>query len=315
MTASEDCVSFAAGLRDSLETRRKQLSAELTSGECLRHVLGKHLLAVEAMSDPELTTSILLLSHDGKRLSHAAAPRLPQSYCEAIDESEIGPCAGSCGTAAYLGRPVYVSDIAADPLWADYRHIALPHGLRSCWSTPIRDPDATVIGTFAVYRSTIGYPTKKEIEAIDLIAEHVAQAIMLARTVQDIQPAPPPPRRESPRLSLVATNEATRSPTDRSIRLLELADTLELKIPKLRQLSAGAGVKMPPRRLERRVSSAASSLRRSRHNASANRTQDHRSDRQISASLIGFPRASRPSFAAGCRPPIERRNITLNERR
>src|SRR3954469_11045769 len=158
---------FAPELRNFLQLRQSQAPAEITRGEDLAEVLTRDLLTIEAMADGDLITSILLLSDDRKRLSHGAAPRLPQSYCDAIDGSEIGPRAGSCGTAAYHGRPVYVTDIATDPLWADYRHIALPHGLRSCWSTPIRDPDGTVIGTFAVYRPTVSKPTKAAIEAID----------------------------------------------------------------------------------------------------------------------------------------------------
>src|SRR3982750_1400643 len=102
---------FAAALRDSLRSRRRQVPSELTNGETLEQVLSKHLLAVEALADGELITSILLLSTDGKRLFHGAAPRLPRGYRQAIDGSEIGPCAGSCGTAAYERRPVYVSDI------------------------------------------------------------------------------------------------------------------------------------------------------------------------------------------------------------
>ena len=144
---------FAAGLRESLQVRGTQVPDEFTRGDTLEHVLNRHLLTVERMSDRELLTSILLVSCDGT-LSHGAAPKLPRAYREAIDGTKIGPCAGSCGTAAYFGRPVYVADIASDPLWDDYRHHALPHGLRSCWSTPIRDSNGSLIGTFAIYRRT-----------------------------------------------------------------------------------------------------------------------------------------------------------------
>src|SRR5712691_656742 len=91
--------------------------------------------------------SILLFDPDGNRLRHGAAPSLPKSYIDAIDGSAIGPAAGSRGTAAYRRAPVIVSDIARDPLWADYRHLALPHGLRACWSTPIFASDGGVLGT------------------------------------------------------------------------------------------------------------------------------------------------------------------------
>lgn len=178
---------FASGLRESLQFRDRQVLPEITRGDSLEHVLDRHLLAVERMAQGSLITSILLLSLDGKRLSHGAAPNLPHEFREAIDGVEIGPEAGSCGTAAYFGKPVYVSDIAMDPLWDEYRHLALPHGLRSCWSTPIFDVDGSVIGTFAIYHREPGDPSQEEIDAIRLITRLVANAILWARGEQDLE--------------------------------------------------------------------------------------------------------------------------------
>ena len=177
-------MSFAAGLRQALELRQHDVVSELRRGDSLEDILDKHLLTVEQMSDSEILTSVLLLSPDGKHLTHGAAPSLPLPYREAIDGAEIGPTAGSCGTAAYLGRPVYVTDIATDPLWAAYRDLALPHGLRSCWSAPIRHADGEVMGTFAIYHRTISGPARDELDAIELITGNVARAITWARNPQ-----------------------------------------------------------------------------------------------------------------------------------
>jgi GAF domain-containing protein len=177
---------FLAGLGQSLRNRENLAPCELANGDSLERVLSRHLLAVEEMADGILT-SILLLDPDGKRLWHGSAPNLPPAYCRAIDGIVIGPSAGSCGTAAYCGDAVYVADIATDPLWADYRDLALEHDLRACWSTPIRDPDGAIIGTFAIYHRTVGGPTRDEIEAIAMITGHVAQAITLARGIQDLE--------------------------------------------------------------------------------------------------------------------------------
>ena len=94
---------------------------------------------------------MLLLDADGITLRGGAAPSLPEEYRRAADGIRIGPCAGSCGTAVYRKQPVVVSDISTDPLWAEYRHLALPHGLRACWSTPIANQEGAILGTFAVY--------------------------------------------------------------------------------------------------------------------------------------------------------------------
>jgi GAF domain-containing protein len=220
---------FAAQLRESLQFRKIQAPVEFTNGDDLEQVLERHLLTVEAMAEGELITSILLLSADGKRLSHGAAPGLPQSYREAVDGVEIGPSAGSCGTAAYLGRPIYVSDIATDPLWADWRDVALPLGLRSCWSTPIRDTGGAVVGTFAIYRRTTGCPTADEIEAIAMITEHVAQAIVLARDARRVNRS-----HRTSRLRLVVDQDSPPMvASDRESRLKSLVTRLQSKTAQL----------------------------------------------------------------------------------
>jgi C4-dicarboxylate-specific signal transduction histidine kinase len=54
---------------------------------------------------------------------------------------------------------VIVSDIATDPLWVDYRDLALAHGLRACWSTPMLSSAGKVLGTFAIYYREPRSPT------------------------------------------------------------------------------------------------------------------------------------------------------------
>ncbi|MGB8012356.1 MAG: ATP-binding protein [Terriglobales bacterium] len=98
-----------------------------------------------------MVCSVVLLDSDGETVRHGAGPSLPQEYIQAIDGSKIGPRAGSCGAALYRKQPVVVSDIANDPLWENYRHLAIPHGLRACWSNPIPAQDGNMLGTFAIY--------------------------------------------------------------------------------------------------------------------------------------------------------------------
>jgi len=121
--------------------------------------------AVEAQSAGTMC-SILILDPSGKCLSHGAAPSLPKVYVQAINGLAIGPKAGSCGSAAYLGTPVIVSDIIRNAMWDDYRHLALPHGLRACWSTPITSGEGKVLGTFALYYREPRKPTEREQEVV-----------------------------------------------------------------------------------------------------------------------------------------------------
>ena len=117
--------------------------------------------AVEQASDVEMMVSILILDKQGKHLLHGAAPSLPQAYNDAIHGAAIGPAVGSCGTAAFRGETVVVTDIADDPLWVDYRDLAMAHGLRACWSTPVKAADGRVLGTFAIYYREPRAPTQR----------------------------------------------------------------------------------------------------------------------------------------------------------
>jgi len=115
---------------------------------------------------PGLLCSVLLLENDGRTLRSSAAPGLPKEYCQAIDGFQVGPRAGSCGTAVYRKQQVVVADIACDPLWADYSALALRHGLRACWSTPIASQDGKILGTFAIYYREPRTPDAQHLQLI-----------------------------------------------------------------------------------------------------------------------------------------------------
>jgi GAF domain-containing protein len=148
----------------------------------LEQTLGELIRIVESTSRTGVLGSILLLDQDGVHLRHGAAPSLPDGYCAAIDGAEIGPCAGSCGTAAFRTEPVFVSDIANDPLWADFRELADAHGLRACWSIPIVTAGRKVLGTFAMYHREPREPTVRDLVLVDLVTQTAALVIDRDRT-------------------------------------------------------------------------------------------------------------------------------------
>jgi len=146
---------------EALREGRNQVLELIATAQPLPIILGAVTQLVEAQS-PRLLCSILLLDEDGVRLRHGAADRLPESDHQAIDGAVIGPRAGSCGTAAYRGCTVQVTDSATDPLRQDFRHLALPHGLRVCWSTPVHSAQNEVLGTFVLYLREPGEITPEE---------------------------------------------------------------------------------------------------------------------------------------------------------
>ena len=143
----------------------------------LEETLSELIRIVEASSQTGVLGSILLLDPDGQHLRHGAAPSLPKAYCEAIDGAPIGPAVGSCGTAAFRGRPVFVSDIENDPLWAGFKELALSNGLRACWSTPIITAGPKVLGTFAMYHREPREATVRDLVLVDLVTHTAAMVI------------------------------------------------------------------------------------------------------------------------------------------
>lgn len=136
---------------------------EIAAGAALTQVLDSVVSALEELM-PASRCSVLLLDHSG-RLRHASAPRLPAAYSASIDGLEPGPCAGSCGTAVYFGEPVIAEDVTTDLRWVQFRHLAAAHGLRACWSSPIRCR-SQVVGTFAVYHMTAYEPDQRDEELV-----------------------------------------------------------------------------------------------------------------------------------------------------
>ncbi|MGV3710804.1 MAG: PAS domain S-box protein [Gemmatimonas sp.] len=130
---------------------------------------------------PGSLCAIMLLDETGTKLATGASPNIPDSYNQLINGVSIGPSVGSCGTAIFRKARVIVSDIENDPLWADYKGVALPHNLRACWSTPIIDADGSVLGSFALYYPTVRHPTDSEISLVDDAVDLACVAIGQAR--------------------------------------------------------------------------------------------------------------------------------------
>ena len=177
---------FQAILRDVSERKQSEalLAAEkrilemIATGVQLKEILSELCLFIEEQRSGTLA-SVLLLNPDGLHLDCIAGPSLPKDWMEQMETLPIGPCAGSCGTAAYRGSPVIVSDISTDPLWdvPEHRAAALQHGLRASWSNPVLSSKGKVLGTFCMYYREPRTPTSQDLELIDLATHLVRVAI------------------------------------------------------------------------------------------------------------------------------------------
>jgi CBS domain-containing protein len=165
----------------------------ISSAAPLSNVLTRIVSEIERQ-EPGCHCSILLLDDSGRFLTGGVAPSLPEAYCAAIEGAPIGPQAGSCGTAAWRKAEVFVGDIASDPLWADYKDFALPHGLAACWSSPIMSAAGEVLGTFAVYwptpRGQVSADLRRNVEVSGALAavaiESEQREARLRRSIEEL---------------------------------------------------------------------------------------------------------------------------------
>ena len=162
--------------REALLAGENRVLEMVAKGNSLGDILDHLCRLVEELS-PGVLASLLVMDPNRRQLRHGAAPNLPKAYNDAIDGLVIGNSVGSCGTAAHRAEQVIVSDIANDPLWADFRELALAHSLRACWSTPIFSSEGRVIGTFAMYYREPHSPTPPEQDTIRHITHLAGVAI------------------------------------------------------------------------------------------------------------------------------------------
>ncbi|WP_432003215.1 SpoIIE family protein phosphatase [Streptomyces sioyaensis] len=159
-----------------LAAEQRVLLERIARDAPLSEILTGMALAIEELS-PNMIVSVLLADADGRHLRHGTGPSLPAFYNAAVDGIEIGERVGSCGTAAFLRRPVIVADIATDPLWEDYRELAEQAGVAACWSTPIMGASGRLLGTFAMYHRTPKAPNDKDVTLSSAFARIAALAI------------------------------------------------------------------------------------------------------------------------------------------
>ncbi|AWW75624.1 hypothetical protein CD351_14400 [Erythrobacter sp. KY5] len=150
--------------------RQQELLGRVALGGDRKAILSDIVRLAESQTGDEMLASVLLLSEDGKRLEIGGAPSLPAEYNAAIEGMEIGRGEDPCATAAATGESIFVADLATDPLWQNFRELALSHGLAACWSVPIKASDGSVLGTFANYYREPHEPSRLDREIIEVLA-------------------------------------------------------------------------------------------------------------------------------------------------
>lgn len=172
--------------RESFLHAQMHIMERIAAGAPLDEILHA-VIDVAESQDVRIRGSVLLLDPETRRLHHGAAPKLPLEFINAINGVEIGPAVGSCGTAAYMGQPIIVEDINSDPLWANYRDLAIRSDLQACWSMPIIGSTGQVYGTFAVYSDAPRSPDTAEMEWLKACSYMVSVVIERERATATLK--------------------------------------------------------------------------------------------------------------------------------
>ena len=128
---------------------------------------------------------VYLIDWSGSKFRIGAVPSLPATFNDPVDGLTVSPQVGPCGVAALTKTQVIATDLELDPLWQSsaIRPLALSHGIRSHWSTPIYSREERVLGTFAIFHREPASPTQIQ---QDLIAQvtHIA-SIAIERALSE----------------------------------------------------------------------------------------------------------------------------------
>src|ERR1700739_1774208 len=157
---------------EALLAAEKRTLEMIASGASLAEILESLCETIDGQTR-SIKSAVMLMDADGMHLRHAAGPRVPKGWIDAITPLKIGPAIGSCGSAAFLKQRVIVSDIATDPLWVDSRDAALSYGLRAAWSQPLLSKNQHVLGTFGMYYTEPRTPSETDLRLIEG-AGHIA---------------------------------------------------------------------------------------------------------------------------------------------
>lgn len=176
--------------QEQLLQRENDLLVLVHEGRPLTEILEQIALYGE-LFDPLVKVSILLYDEEKRELHHGVAPGLSEEYNDLLRAGlPIGPEVGSCGSAAYHRRPVFVSDIALDPRWTAFPVFVertAAQGLRACWSYPVIGTEGALLGTIANYRSETGEPGRASVQVLEWSARIAAIAIESRRNIMALR--------------------------------------------------------------------------------------------------------------------------------
>ncbi len=144
---------------ESLLAGEKRLLEMMAGGHSMTQILEALCQLVESTAGG-CCCSVVVVDPSGARLEQGAAPSLPSSFISSTLGRPLSVDSGPCAMAARLNEQVLSTDLASETRWGTaWRSMALAHGLRACWATPISSSTGQILGAFAIYYDKPQTPT------------------------------------------------------------------------------------------------------------------------------------------------------------
>lgn len=163
---------------ENLLAGQNRLLEMVASGVPLQAVLDELCELIEQATE-DCYCGILFADPSGAKWKQAAGPALPKGYNAAMTGRPAHADSGPCGRAACSQSEVFVTDVVEDTRWQahGWSNLALGHGLRSCWSSPILSRDRVTLGVLALYRKKPGEPSPFQVELIRQLTQIASIAV------------------------------------------------------------------------------------------------------------------------------------------
>ena len=164
--------------KELLGVAGKRALEMIADGARLSEILNELCSVIDVYAST--TSQVLLMDRAGHHLLPLAGPNFPPTVTAALAPWPVGPNRGCCGTAAFTGERVIISDMSTDPRWPQddqgeaARRLVLDHGLRAAWSEPLISNSGEVLGTFCIGYSQPRTPTSRDLQLIEA-AGHIAR--------------------------------------------------------------------------------------------------------------------------------------------
>lgn len=174
--------------RESISSQKQALELTL-KGSPTQDVLQVLTAMIEEQMGEDTFCSALLIDPSGRRLVQGAAPHLPEDYCQAMNALFSGAALGSQAGSASIAKALEATDIRQNPLWAEFRELALKYGLHARWSTPIFSSQRKILGALVLYYKQEQSPSLHERQFMELASRTIALVIERRSAVEDLQKA------------------------------------------------------------------------------------------------------------------------------